>query len=328
MGSGSKTVLLASAGTAASGSATSATVGPIRSVKRCEGLEVEAVDRRRIPADHGRHLGGRDAAEGVAQRFPGVGSGPLEVRVVASPHDSVDADSVALGALDGTHEAGTDVTLAGPVLAGLEGQRAGGGPGEAGDRRVRSPVTGRRDVERVEGRRYPPGALLGEDHGEVRMAIQCAAEDQVPQRPVRPPVRLVHPHRERAAPPVRRARSGVAAVVVDHQARLGARRPERLPVLGVERGNAGAGRDPGQQHTAAQAQAWRSAPPRRWLRRGLRAGSGPPRRAAQATRSRSRPASDCAHAGRPSAARARGRSPVEGRPGSPEERTAARYWGR
>ena len=254
MGSASKTVLLASAGTAASGSATSATVGPIRSARGARVIQVEAVDGRRIPAHHGRHLVGRDTAEGVAQRLPSVGSGPLQVRVIASPHDPVDADSVALGTFDRAKEAGTDVTLAGPVLAGAQGQRAGGGPGEAGDRRVRSPVTGRRHVERVEGRRYPPGALLGENQGEVRMAIECAAEDQVPQRPVRPPVRLVHPHRQGATPPVDRARSGVAAVVVDHQARLRTRRPERLPVLGVERGDAGAGGDPGQQHTAAQSQ--------------------------------------------------------------------------
>ncbi len=65
---------------------------------------------------------------------------------------------------------------------------------------------------------------------------------------------LIHPYRKRAAPSVRRVRSGIAAVVVDHQARLRARRPQRLPVLGVELGDAGTRRDPGQQHTAAQAQ--------------------------------------------------------------------------
>ena len=180
MGSGSKTVLLASAG---HGRQRLVNLGHGRADsvhEGCEGVEVEAVHGRRVRADHGRHLGCRDAAEGVAQCLPGVGSGALQVRVVASPHDPVDADPVALGTLDGSHEASTDVTLAGPVLAGLEGQRAGGGPGEAGDRGVRSPITGRRHVERVEGCRYPPGALLGEDHGEVRMAIQCAAEDQVP----------------------------------------------------------------------------------------------------------------------------------------------------
>ncbi|BBX60496.1 hypothetical protein MSHO_58410 [Mycobacterium shottsii] len=43
-------------------------------------------------------------------------------------------------------------------------------------------------------------------------------------------------------------------MVVDHQARLRARRPERLPVLGIKRGDAGAGDNPGQQHAAAQPQ--------------------------------------------------------------------------
>ena len=132
------------------------------------------------------------------------------MRVVASPHDPVDADSVALGTFNGSHEAGADVTLAGPVLAGLEGQRAGGGPGEAGDRRVRSPVTGRRDVERFEGCRYPPGALLGEDKREAPMAIQCATENQVPQRQMGKPVCFVYPYGKGATPPVDRARSGVS----------------------------------------------------------------------------------------------------------------------
>ena len=42
--------------------------------------------------------------------------------------------------------------------------------------------------------------------------------------------------------------------MVDHHARVVARCPERLPVLGIERGNAGTGGNSGQQHTAAQPQ--------------------------------------------------------------------------
>lgn len=249
------------------------------------------------------------------------------MRVVAAPHDLLDTDSVPLGALDRAHETRADVTLAGPVLARLERKRTGGGTGEPGDRRVRSRVAGRGHVQRGQRRRYPPGALLGEHHGEVGMAVQGAAEDQVPQRPMRPPVRLVHPDGERAAPPVGRARPGVAAMVVDHHPGLRARRPQRLPVLGVQRQDAGAGGDPGQQHPAAQAEfgdlrhlgdGFVQVPSRICPTPARRSGDSEQKSASQRLWARS-------PAQRSSSSRP---SPAAGRPGWRAERTAARCWGK
>ena len=63
----------------------------------------------------------------------------LFVRVVASPHDPVDADLVADLDLGGTDERRADVALAGPVLTRLEAQagRRPRGPTRAPARRSR-----------------------------------------------------------------------------------------------------------------------------------------------------------------------------------------------
>ena len=87
----------------------------------------------------------------------------------------------------------------------------------------------------------PRRALLGEHELQVGVALHHARVDEVPQRPVRPPRDLEQEHhlgrRVRA-----HVRHRAAAVVVDRQPEVLARRPDRLVVGGVERRHARPGR--------------------------------------------------------------------------------------
>ena len=130
---------------------------------------------------------------------------------------------------------------------------------------------------------------------------------------------------EKGRPGQSRARSGVAAVMVDHKARLGACGPQRCPVLGVERRDASAGDNSGQQHTAAQPQlgdlchlgdGFIQVPEQDLAHPGAPLG----RQGAEV----GQPAIVRTQAG-PAQLELPGRSPFGGRPGSSEERTGAQY---
>ena len=105
----------------ASGAARSATVGPTRSATDWSSVAVEAPQVDGIGAEHAADVVLGHAAEDVPQHLAVHGRGALEVRVVRTPHELVDADLVAHLGLVALHEraAHPDVLLevvAGPHL--------------------------------------------------------------------------------------------------------------------------------------------------------------------------------------------------------------------
>ena len=220
---------------------------------------------------------------------------------VAAPHDPVDADPVALGALDRRRK-WSPRNIGGPRSPGRKASanrrwsaRSGRSPSSV----ARTGPPPRRANRASPGRRR----LLGEDHGEVRM-VRRAAEDQVPQRPVRPPVRRTPTPPTRTQPSIGWLHLLLWWLTTRPAS---ARRPQRPPSV-RERRWPSRGRRRRARRRAAPA--WRSVRPRRRPRRGLRGATlTHPARLLWATRRRSSPASDCARAARPSAAaRAPGRS--------------------
>ena len=164
---------------------------------RVERVEIEAVDARRGVAEHRADLGLRCVGERRAQRFAAVGVRAFGVRVVAAPHDVVDADVVAERRLDGPDEARADVAVALEVLARREAElghrfaaevRLGGG---------RDAHALGEPVEVLQRARHPARALLGEHELQVRMAFEHTREDQGPQRAVRVDRDLDEHHRAR-----------------------------------------------------------------------------------------------------------------------------------
>ena len=200
--------------------------------------------------------------------------------VVAPPHDLVDTDGVPEGHLGRADEARPEVALPPPVPARGERHRAD---------HLATPLLllrARRRrhaaVEVVECRqplRHPGRALLGEDDVEPGMALEHAAEDEVPEVAVRPPRDLDEEHHVvdwAVAVVGHRA----AAVRVHREPGLLARQPDGL-VHGVVQGSQPrAGRRAGQEH-AAQARAARPANLRRGGHRvveGDLGDAGPPAR--------------------------------------------------
>ena len=86
---------------------------------RPQRVEVEAVERGRVAGEHHLHLVRIDAGEAEPDRLLRERVARLLVRVVAAPHDPVDADLLADRDLGRADEARADVALAGPVLARL-----------------------------------------------------------------------------------------------------------------------------------------------------------------------------------------------------------------
>src|ERR1700733_5088298 len=122
---------------------------------RGELFEIEAVDAGRIASEHRADLIAVDPGKGVPQGLGGVGVRSLDMRVVLSPHDLVDADVVAERCLVGAEKAGTDEAVALPVEAG----RLRDLLDQLGtEMRLRVSVVGKAavlEVEHVEGGRYP-----------------------------------------------------------------------------------------------------------------------------------------------------------------------------
>ena len=96
------------------------TVGPIPAASGAQRVEVEPVERGGVAAQHHLHLDRIDLGEAQPDRLPRERVARLLVRVVAPPHDPVEADLLADRHLRRSHEARTDVALAGPVLARLQ----------------------------------------------------------------------------------------------------------------------------------------------------------------------------------------------------------------
>src|SRR5699024_6412858 len=85
-------------------------------------IEIEAVERCGVSSQHRRHLVLLDPRESGAQCFHRVREASFSMRVVASPHDSIDADLVSHEDLVRSDEARTEMALAGPVLTRLQGE--------------------------------------------------------------------------------------------------------------------------------------------------------------------------------------------------------------
>ena len=85
------------------------------------------------------------------------------------------------------------------------------------------------------------------------MALQSAAEDEVPQDAVGIPRQLDHPHRHSGLVVERRPGTGVAAVMVDRHLQLFAHRPDGFVVGGVERGQVAVGRHARHEDAAGEA---------------------------------------------------------------------------
>ena len=116
---GAKTGLVASAGGLRQGLARSpATVGPTRGRDRVEagrGRSRTRGPRCRRPSPRSRRAAGpRTRSAGPSREY---GYGALVVRVVAAPHDLVEADAVAQRHLVRAHEAGADEAVVAPDLA-------------------------------------------------------------------------------------------------------------------------------------------------------------------------------------------------------------------
>ena len=84
-------------GSLSSGVAISATVGPACAASGASCVEVEAVDARRVAGEQLLELDRVGVVEQLAQVLARVRRGALVVRVVAPPHEVVEADLVARG---------------------------------------------------------------------------------------------------------------------------------------------------------------------------------------------------------------------------------------
>ena len=84
--------------------------------QRGQRVEVEAVERGRVLADHLGDLVLGNAFEGVRERLGGVRESAFLVGEIAAPHDAVDAYRVALQAVAAGHEAGADPDVRGDVF--------------------------------------------------------------------------------------------------------------------------------------------------------------------------------------------------------------------
>ena len=101
------------------------------------------------------------------------------MRVVAAPHELVDADGVTRLRLAGAREAGCDPAVAGEVLARLERQPLVVGVldlADAAGRHLRVVA-----VDHRERARDPRRSLFGDDELQVGMPLEHAGEDEVPQ---------------------------------------------------------------------------------------------------------------------------------------------------
>ena len=195
--SGSNALQVESAGNAASGSAISATVGPTRARDGIEPVEVEAVDLGRVRRAHRADLGFGRVRERRAQCLAAVGIRAFGVRVVAAPHDAVDADVVTQRGLDGTDEARADPAVPPEVLGRRERQLLDRRAAEVVLRRRRYAHALGEPVEVGQRAGNPTRPLLGQHELESRMALEHAREDQVPERAVRVDRDLDEHHRAR-----------------------------------------------------------------------------------------------------------------------------------
>ena len=139
------------------------------------------------------------------------------------------------------HEARADEAVVAPVLAGAAAHRGGKSRTEL---RLRVGLgrgchqPGVIVVQHVEHAGIQPEPCSVSTSFRSGMALEDAAEDQVPQRPVGEPRRLDHEHRARRRV-LAEGGDAAPAVVVDGDAEFLAHRPDRVVVGRVQRRQAG-----------------------------------------------------------------------------------------
>src|SRR5438105_2288054 len=134
-------------------------------------LEVEPVDRRHVAGQKLLELDRIGARERPAQRLARVRIAALVVRVVAPPHEPLDADLLAGRGLDRAREADADPAVAGEVLARLHRQHLVGVVLELADPSG-LPGLGVEAVELGQHGRDPRAALLGQHEAQTRETLE------------------------------------------------------------------------------------------------------------------------------------------------------------
>ena len=85
-----------------------------------EAFQIETEETGGVAAEHRLDLDRIDSGEREPKGLVAERVADFLVGVVAAPHDLVYPDRVAHGCFRRAHEAGSDVALAGPVLAGSQ----------------------------------------------------------------------------------------------------------------------------------------------------------------------------------------------------------------
>ena len=253
-----------------SGTSTSPTERPDARGDRRQRVEVEAVDRGRVAAEHRRHLvGGTPANAAAAAR--GERAARLLVRVVAAPHDLVDPDLVRAAAPRPADEARTRRGTAG---RSTRSAAATARPSPAPHTCSCEPTAVRIREEVVE-----PASSSGIHAVPCSVNTSCSSGCRS-STPATDEVRRAHgattTSPRAGTPPGPRGVAGRAALPpwwFTRHAELLAHRPQRLVVAARTAAAAGAGRHAGQQHAAGEPGRPPPSAPRRPRRRCRAAGS-------------------------------------------------------
>ena len=243
---------LGSGGSSASGSATSATVGPDAGGQRGQGLEVEVVQAGRVLRQHLADVGFGPVVEDLAQGEGRVRVGRLVVGIVAAPHHVVQADDlahrldIALG-----REAEPEPHVLLDVLGGRLRQDVLGLEPQLADRPLR-PDGGEVAVELLEHAGQPAPTLLGEHELEAGEPLERARQQQEEQGPATEEGHLGDHHQRRGGYALIGGRAH-AAVAVDRHLEVLAHRPQPVVVgMVVLVDPVDVGRQGRQQDAAAQ----------------------------------------------------------------------------
>ena len=132
---------------------------------------VETEDADDILAEHQAQLVLGNVRERIAKPLLRVGPGALGVRIIATERDGLDTDLVTHPDLGAMHEGHRCQAVAVPVL------------GRHPCCRKITAVTLEHRVEIAECRRDPVGSDFRHDEFQVRVAVEDAAEHQLPHRP-------------------------------------------------------------------------------------------------------------------------------------------------
>ncbi len=156
------------------------------------------------------------------------------MRVVAAPHDAVDAELAHRVRVAGRGERRADVDVAAEVVAGLVREDDRRIDAELADATVALHV-GVELVHAVEDLGHPARSLLGEHQCEAGEAFEHSRHREVPQRPVGPESGLHHEHDDGARHLRQLGNAGAARVMRHRNAALLTDLPDRVVLRGEQR---------------------------------------------------------------------------------------------